>query len=228
MTINWKTFLPYLIPTLILLVAIHNSPQVQNILYEGNIVDNPYYITIQNTRNAYISDTIDKKYLEINTNPDTIKYFNVPSQIIYGRQATIELKIDGIEGYRNIKIFLTDPNNIIRFADDKTANYINSNIDNKSRFEIDSHQVNIDTKILINLNIPPSNNQINEGENWKINIIILKENGEISSFISKSININNKELHEDSILLYNIIMASFTLILSIYFVFVFPFKKYFK
>ena len=139
-----------------------------------------------------ISDTIDQKYLEINTNPDTIKEFNSPSQIIYGRLATFELKIDGVESYRNIKIFITDPNNIIRFADDKTANYINANMYNKSRFETDSHQVNIDKKILINLNIPPSNSQIIEGENWKVNLILLKENGETSLFITKSIDIVKK------------------------------------
>jgi len=216
MKINLKQFLPYLIPTLILLVALHNSPQVQNFLYEENIEDINPYITIQNTRNAYLSDTIDQKYLEINTNPDTIKEFKFPSQIIYGRLATFELKIDGVESSRNIKIFITDPNNIIRFADDKTANYINANMYNKSRFETDSHQVNIDKKILINLNIPPSNSQIIEGENWKVNLIILKENGETSLFITKSIDIVKKPDTEPLYELFISILIAFAATLSAY------------
>lgn len=191
MTINWKNLLPYLIPTLILLVAIHNSPQVQNFLYHTEDF-NPY-ITLQNTEKVYLSKTIDHKYLNINAlQPDTLKEFIFPNQIRYGEQATFALTIDGIEGYRKIKIFLTDPNNIIRFADDRTASYISVNQNNESRFEIDSHQVSINKKILINLNIPESNSEI-IGGSWNFNIIILKENGETSLFISKPIDVRGKE-----------------------------------
>jgi|GEM_PF-4628410 len=191
MSLNWKSLLPYIIPTLILLVAVHNSPQVQNFLYHTE--DYNPYITLQNTDKVYLSNSINIKYLNINAfQPDTLKEFNFPNYIRYGEQSTFALIIDGTEGSRKIKIFLTDSNNIIRFADDRTASYINTNQNNESEFEISSHQINLNKKILINLNIPESNSEI-IGGNWNFNIIILKENGETSLFISKPIEIRSKE-----------------------------------
>lgn len=203
MTINWKNMLPFIIPTLILLVAVHNSPQVQNILYTENNEDYNSFINLQKTRSVYLSEIIDTKFLNINTQqPDTLKYFNInPKQLIYGEQGTIVLFIDGVNEYRKIKIFVTDQNNIIRFADDKTASYINDDINNESIFYSNSKQISIEKNTKINFNILPSNDEIIDGV-WKINILIFQENGETSLFISKEIAIEKESTDLDYTIIY--------------------------
>ena len=193
MTINWKSILPYVIPTLLLLVAIHNSPQVQNFLYDETDENDNSFINLQKTRGIYLSEIVDEKFLSVNAKQsDTLIKFDIyPKQLVYGEQGSIALFIDGVNEYRNIKVLITDQNNIVRFADDKTAKYIDNNIDNKSIFSTNSNQISIKKKTIINFNILPSNYEIIDGV-WKINIIILKENNDISLFISKEISIENE------------------------------------
>jgi hypothetical protein len=138
MATNWPK-ISAIIGCLILLWAIFSSTLVQNLIFNKNSEDVNSYITLQKTKNAHFSDIISDKYLNVlNYQPDTLKDFNFPDSMTYGEQVTFNVRIDGNDEFRKIKVFLIDPNNIIRFADEKTASYINSNLNNESIFETNS------------------------------------------------------------------------------------------
>lgn len=164
-------------------------------------------INLQKTRPVYFAEAIDVVYLDITSNqPDSKIMFNCPNQLYYGDPTSIILKIDGIGEIRKIKVFLVDPNNIVKFADQKTADFINEHSNNKSLIDSDSTAISINKIIPIQFQIPASSSQISDGT-WKLNIIILNENDKTSLIIVKELKIAEKKPTIKFSTLYSIILS---------------------
>ena len=175
---------------LILLLFIIVPPE--KILNNEEVIKNSD-INLQKTRSVYFTEAVDVVFLDITSNqPDSKIMFNCPDQLFYGDPTLIILKIDGISEIRKIKVFLVDPNNIIKFADQQTAEFINEHSNNKSLINSDSTAISINKIIPIQFQIPSSSSRISDGT-WKLNIIILNENDETSLIIVKELNVAGKK-----------------------------------
>lgn len=177
-----------------ILIIILNIPQITN-LFGTKSEDTNSYIALHKAKNDFFSNKITNKYLKVNTNqPDSLKEIIIPPEIIIGEQTSFTLRIDGNNENRKIKVIITDPNGIIRFADEETARYLEleQNLINESTFEADSHWISIKKKIIVDLNIFQSNSEIIQGD-WKLIIIILKDDGEVSLYLSHPLNVINQE-----------------------------------
>jgi len=221
MSINWTklgaifTALSFIIALVLLLFSI--VPPSEIFGKEEDITNSDIYL--QKTRYVYFADIVDATYLDTTSNQlDSTIIFDCPDQLSYGNPTSINLKIDGFQEIRKIKIFLVDPNNIINFADQKTAEFINENSNNKSLINSDSKKISINKIIPIQFMIPSSSSRISDGT-WKLNIIILNENDETSLIIVKEINVAEKKstykypIILDILRLVSIIMAVFLIYL---------------
>ena len=184
-----STALGVLIGLILLIFTIIPPDEIFNAEAE---IKNPY-ISLQKTKNVYFAEIVDSTYLDITSNqPDTIIMFSCPSRLYYGESISLSLNVDGVHENRKIKVFLVDTNNIIRYADHKSAEFINRDLKNKNLSDSDSIRIDIKKNIPIQFQIPSSSSRISEGT-WILNIIIFNENDETSLVAVKELDISEKK-----------------------------------
>lgn len=161
--------------------------------------ERPKDITLEETkRNVYLSEFLVLEYLDKTNYIDKLESLESPKKLSYDKQKII-LKINPESGSkRRIKIFLTDSNNIIRYADSLSAKCIEENLNNESSFKGNSYEID-NFKINIIFDFTETHaEEIGRRDDgtWILNIIVLNDEGQTTLFVTKAIEFEDTKLKD--------------------------------